>query len=139
MQPDHESTVCDDSTCRRTFSYFTRRHHCRRCGNIFCDFHSAFEVPLDEGANFNPRGVPVRACAHCYGQFKEWRSRAANSRRDSSGAAVPAADGEDREGRTSSGDSPLSTSPIGCKGKPTSPSVAEAAISVPRDWNWSTF
>ncbi|KAH8909804.1 FYVE/PHD zinc finger protein [Coniochaeta sp. PMI_546] len=75
-KPDHESTVCDHSTCRRTFNYFTRRHHCRRCGNIFCDFHSAYEVPLDEGANYNPRGVPVRACAHCYSQFKEWRSRA---------------------------------------------------------------
>lgn len=133
-KPDHESTICDDSTCRRTFSYFTRRHHCRCCGNIFCDFHSAYEVPLDEGARYNPRGVPVRACAHCYSQFKEWRSRAnsqdssvvVSSQPTSSGASTPA-------------ESPLSTSPIGCKGKPTPPSVVEVAVSVPRDWNWSTF
>lgn len=122
--------MCDHSTCRRTFSYFIRRHHCRRCGNIFCDFHSSFEVPLDESANYNPRGVPVRACAHCHSRFKEWRARA------NSGDAAAAAAGD---GRDSPGHSPLSTSPIGCKGKPTAASVAEVAISVPRDWNWSTF
>ena len=130
---DNESTICDHSTCRRTFSYFTRRHHCRRCGNIFCDSHSAHEVPLDESANYNPRGVPVRACAHCYSRFKEWRSRA-NSRDYSSTAAAASAGGGG-----GLPESPLSTSPIGCKGKPTPPSVAEVAVSVPRDWNWSTF
>jgi hypothetical protein len=142
-KPDHESAVCDHSTCRRTFSYFTRRHHCRCCGNIFCDTHSAYEVPLDERANYNPRGVPVRACAHCYGQFKEWRSRT-----NSHDSSLLSAGGNQRgtmdgtagaAGTTTPGGSPLSTSPIRCKGKPTPPSVAEVAVSVPRDWNWSTF
>lgn len=133
QKPDHESSVCDHSTCRRTFSYFTRRHHCRCCGNIFCDFHSSYEVPLDENARYNPRGTPVRACAHCHGQFKEWRSRA-NSQ-DSSITSSQST----HSGVSTPGDSPLSTSPIGCRGKPTPPSVTEVAVSVPRDWNWSTF
>jgi hypothetical protein len=92
-------------------------------------------VPLDEGANYNPRGVPVRACAHCYSQFKEWRSRA-NSQ-DSS--VVSSQQSTNGGGTSTPGDSPLSTSPIGCKGQPTPPSVAEVAVSVPLDWHWSTF
>ncbi|KAB5558610.1 hypothetical protein GE09DRAFT_1173358 [Coniochaeta sp. 2T2.1] len=135
-KPDNESTICDHPACRRHFGYLTRRHHCRRCGNIFCDFHSAFEVPLDEAANYNPRGVGVRACSHCYGRFREWRRsfRERKNSRDSSVAS--SADGRRERGERS----PLSTSPMGCKGRPTPPSAsAEVAVSVPRDWNWSTF
>ncbi|KKY32881.1 putative fyve domain containing protein [Diaporthe ampelina] len=83
---DADSEVCDDPTCKKYFNYFVRRHHCRRCGNIFCDPHSSYQVPLDESANYNPRGLLSRSCAHCYGDFK-----------------------------------------------------AEVAVSVPSDWNWSTF
>jgi hypothetical protein len=132
-KPDYESTVCDHSTCRKTFSYFTRRHHCRHCGNIFCDDHSAYEIPLDENANYNPRGTPVRGCAHCYSQFKEWRVRA-NSQ-DSS--IISDSDAGSRE-RMDVRSSPLSTSPSACAAA-TKPSAQELAKSVPTDWNWSTF
>ena len=104
-------------------------------------------MPLDERANYNPRGVPVRACAHCYGQFKQWRSsnsRASNNNNrgddDNSSVASSSVVGGEDGGASPGGGSPLSASPIGCKGKPTPPSVAaEVAVSVPRDWNWSTF
>ena len=135
VKPDNKSTLCDHPACRRTFGYLTRRHHCRRCGNIFCDFHSAFEVPLDESANYNPRGVSVRACSHCYGRFREFRRSYLEASRDSSSVTSGGSDGSERGRRT-----PLSTSPMGCKGRPTPPSAsAEVAVSVPRDWNWSTF
>ncbi|KAJ3506928.1 hypothetical protein NM208_g16022 [Fusarium decemcellulare] len=87
-KPDSESSVCDDPTCKRTFSYFTRRHHCRKCGNIFCDFHSTFAVPLDQDAKFNPRAAPSRTCRHCFEEFKSWYSR--NSSRASSAASSDA-------------------------------------------------
>lgn len=119
--------MCDHATCRRTFTYFTRRHHCRKCGNIFCDPHSAFEIPLDQDANFNPRGFQSRACQHCYSQFKEWRSRA-NSQ--SSAAA------SSETGSNDSPTTPISASPAVCVGKP---GLQDLAMSVPRDWNWSTF
>lgn len=105
-----------------------RRHHCRKCGNIFCDSHSAFQVPLDQDVRFNPRASPVRACGHCYGEFKEWRSRT-NSQ------ASSAASSELNSGATPT--TPImATSPTATK----IPSRAsDAAQSVPRDWNWSTF
>ncbi|AEO68813.1 uncharacterized protein THITE_2118504 [Thermothielavioides terrestris NRRL 8126] len=139
-KPDQESTMCDHPACKRTFSYFTRRHHCRKCGNIFCDQHSAFEIPLDQDANFNPRGVPSRACGYCYMQFKQWRNLASsnNSQRGSQDAAP----GADRHHRLTNSNpaSPISASPtVSVLSNGLPPHTPDAAQSVPRDWNWSTF
>ncbi|KAK3302352.1 uncharacterized protein B0T15DRAFT_302358 [Chaetomium strumarium] len=143
-KPDQESTICDHATCKRHFSYFTRRHHCRKCGNIFCDQHSAFEIPLDQDANFNPRGVPSRACGHCYAQFREWRSLAMTNNSHRRRASTPGDLHSDGHGQlihgAASSSSPVSTSPVnGLNGLQVPPHVPDAAHSVPRDWNWSTF
>jgi FYVE zinc finger len=129
MQPDSESSVCDHPTCKKYFSYFTRRHHCRKCGNIFCDTHSSYQIPLDQEANYNPRGISCRACAHCYSQFKEWRSRT-----NSQSSSLVSSDGNVADGIMS----PIIASPTTAVGVglPRTPDVAH---SVPRDWNWSTF
>ncbi|KAI9166915.1 FYVE-type zinc finger-containing protein [Paramyrothecium foliicola] len=126
-KPDTESSLCDDPTCKRNFNYFTRRHHCRRCGNIFCDSHSNVVVPLDQDANFNPRAPPSRSCNHCFEQFKVWHfqnaSRTASNASDESqtAPATPIAAGHPD---------------INAHGLPRS---SDIAASVPRDWNWSTF
>ncbi|KAL1866603.1 hypothetical protein VTK73DRAFT_4633 [Phialemonium thermophilum] len=145
-KPDHASTVCDYATCRRAFSYFTRRHHCRRCGNIFCDLHSAYEVPLDQDANYNPRGIPSRACTYCYTNFKEWRSR--TSSQCSTASSSPEI-GSGNNPNSATAPPSLSSSPIVASPSPLSTGVSadgtpalrgpDAAMSVPRDWNWSTF
>ncbi|KAH6998456.1 hypothetical protein BGZ61DRAFT_471089 [Ilyonectria robusta] len=123
---DMESSVCDDATCKRSFSYFTRRHHCRKCGNIFCDWHSSFLVPLDQNATFNPRAAPARTCSHCFEEFKVWYSR--NNSQASSAAS------SDIHQDTPS--TPISAGPGDGAMLPRGP---EIAASVPRDWNWSTF
>jgi hypothetical protein len=130
---DHESTICDHATCKRYFSYFTRRHHCRKCGNIFCDQHSTFEIPLDQDANFNPRGVPSRSCGHCYSQFREWRRLATGK--------PPNADspnGTPHHTQLETPSTPVSASPTAAN-MGGLPLHTDAAHSVPRDWNWSTF
>ncbi|CAI5728388.1 unnamed protein product [Hyaloperonospora brassicae] len=38
-----------------------RRHHCRRCGNVFCDTCSSARMPLVHSNYF----APVRVCAKC--------------------------------------------------------------------------
>jgi hypothetical protein len=121
---DSQSTICDDPTCKRNFSYFTRRHHCRKCGNIFCDWHSAYVVPLDQDAKFNPRAIPSRSCSHCFEEYKIWHSR--NNSQASSAA---------------SSDAPhtVPSTPIAAGPGGVPLAKAEAAASVPRDWNWSTF
>lgn len=119
-----------------------RRHHCRRCGNIFCDSHSSYEVPLDESANYNPRGQLSRACAHCYGDFKVWRGRNSSHSQASSVSDLRSGDRtpQQRHGSRTVPASPITASPIS-GASPTTPGKTqpEVALSVPSDWNWSTF
>ena len=50
--------------CQALFSVSKRRHHCRLCGDVFCDACSSHRVELPlEGAEFQ-RG-PVRICDFC--------------------------------------------------------------------------
>ncbi|KAI1502717.1 hypothetical protein F5X99DRAFT_150107 [Biscogniauxia marginata] len=127
-KPDTEATICDEPSCMRHFNYWTRRHHCRRCGNIFCDSHSASDIPLDQDANYNPRGTSSRACSHCYLEFKEWRSRT-NSQSSEDSHVI--------QGVRTTPASPTVSTPVGMKGALLQ--HQEVAMSVPRDWNWSTF
>lgn len=58
--PDHLSSFCSSCGCR--FSVLYRRHHCRKCGGIFCDGCSKYQISIPEESLFNP----VRVCARCY-------------------------------------------------------------------------
>ena len=44
--PDEERTSC--RTCGETFTLFLRKHHCRKCGEIFCQKCSSRRIPLPE-------------------------------------------------------------------------------------------
>ena len=68
-KPDVTVAAC--TTCKTTFTWFFRRHHCRHCGNIYCDEHSKKLVPLDHNARYHPEGRQSRACEPCYAQWKE--------------------------------------------------------------------
>lgn len=147
-KPDAESTICDEPTCKRYFSYFTRRHHCRRCGNIFCDLHSSHEIPLDQNAEYNPRAPTLsRACNHCFSEFSVWRSRT-NSQVSSTASSEAnlhmLAHGHQRSYShqvTGGSSTPIVASPaaINTPNPLNNLQTPDAAASVPRDWNWSTF
>ncbi|RLN98726.1 hypothetical protein BBJ28_00009341 [Nothophytophthora sp. Chile5] len=47
--------------CQAYFSLVLRRHHCRRCGNVFCDACSSARMPLVGSGFF----APVRVCGKC--------------------------------------------------------------------------
>ncbi|TIB10318.1 hypothetical protein E3P88_02940 [Wallemia ichthyophaga] len=40
-KPDNDSLECDMVTCSTTFNLLERRHHCRKCGGVFCNPHSS--------------------------------------------------------------------------------------------------
>lgn len=44
------------NSCYTPFSLFNRRHHCRHCGDLFCDKCSSYEIRLDPGCNFHILG-----------------------------------------------------------------------------------
>lgn len=55
-----DSPVC--VRCRTEFGFYTRQHHCRRCGKSFCHPCSSREMPLPEYG----LPEPVRVCEPCY-------------------------------------------------------------------------
>ncbi|PBP28610.1 hypothetical protein BUE80_DR000346 [Diplocarpon rosae] len=132
-KPDSESVICDDTTCQLYFGFLSRKHHCRRCGNIFCDRHSKYTIPLDQDANYHPEGAEVRACEHCYTDYLRWRI-ARSSRSNSASSDMPATP---------------TTPTVSCAGRAgcmggmfggKNPGAPESlGASVPRDWHWSTF
>ena len=59
---DRLRPVCP--SCKSPFTLSKRRHHCRLCGDIFCDACSNHRVNLPlEGAQFDK---PVRVCDFCF-------------------------------------------------------------------------
>ena len=51
-------------SCETAFTVFRRRHHCRLCGQVFCNQCSAYFVPHKAGAT-------VRVCQMCHEQVTE--------------------------------------------------------------------
>ena len=81
--PDSKVTHCSLAGCGRQFSLRLRRHHCRRCGLVFCGEHSSHRVQIGPGADAGPKppeagpssdGAPaadegqplVRVCDACF-------------------------------------------------------------------------
>lgn len=65
--PDSIATHC--ASCRRDFNLTRRKHHCRSCGEIFCNTCSEHTLPVqlnDDGQ----LGKPVRVCSACFEAHK---------------------------------------------------------------------
>ena len=83
--PDGIARSC--ASCRRRFTSFRRKHHCRRCGNVFCRRCAAQYRALDSylspvgGVVQNRGGVPQRLCQSCCQRFDTARNVAAQGQR----------------------------------------------------------
>ncbi|XP_019754640.2 myotubularin-related protein 3 isoform X2 [Dendroctonus ponderosae] len=63
--PDHAVSRC--TGCGTAFWMGRRRHHCRKCGRIFCADCSEHATPLPSEQLYNP----VRVCTGCYSDLKQ--------------------------------------------------------------------
>ncbi|KAI8979103.1 hypothetical protein BDF20DRAFT_912721 [Mycotypha africana] len=72
-RPDYEADRCHYAKCSVRFGLFDRRHHCRKCGEIFCSFHCSNYFRLDQFAQFHPKGVLSRGCNTCAVEYKQWQ------------------------------------------------------------------
>ncbi|ESW08097.1 hypothetical protein PHAVU_009G018000 [Phaseolus vulgaris] len=63
--PDEAVTKC--TACGTDFGAFIRKHHCRNCGDIFCDkcTHGRIALTADENAQ------PVRVCDRCMAEVSQ--------------------------------------------------------------------
>lgn len=65
---DEDCSVCP--TCDAAFTLFTRQHHCRSCGRIFCNDCSDNYAPLPELGLYD-KDDSVRLCRSCYKQVTD--------------------------------------------------------------------
>ncbi|KAI0369950.1 FYVE-domain-containing protein [Pilatotrama ljubarskyi] len=90
-KPDSQAAHCDTFLCRKAFSIFERRHHCRKCGGVFCGECSSRATPLLDTSKLSflhpPRNVPIalynsplspvvdaRVCDDCWDQIHGCKS-----------------------------------------------------------------
>ncbi|KAI8896213.1 hypothetical protein BC833DRAFT_598497 [Globomyces pollinis-pini] len=122
-KPDKMAKECN--LCGNHFTFFTRRHHCRRCGDIFCLECCSQIVRLDQDGQFHPSGVNCRVCDPCH---KEYLSHLIPLR-------VSDLETSDEDGALS-----ITTGLDINSRKVEQPDIAETPIgTVPNDWTWSTF
>ncbi|XP_062229881.1 protein FREE1-like [Phragmites australis] len=63
--PDEAVRKC--TACAADFNAFNRRHHCRNCGDIFCDKCTQGRTPLTTDAD----AQPVRVCDRCMAEVSQ--------------------------------------------------------------------
>ncbi|KAI0762435.1 FYVE zinc finger-domain-containing protein [Fomes fomentarius] len=85
-QPDSQAAHCDTFLCRKAFSIWERRHHCRKCGGVYCGECSVNSTPLLDTSKLSflnpPRNIPIvvydsptspvinsRVCNDCWDQI----------------------------------------------------------------------
>jgi hypothetical protein len=66
---DKNCSVCYD--CQLPFHFWRRRHHCRLCGQIFCQSCSDLTV---DGRRYQMKDGQVRVCKHCYNLDKNYQA-----------------------------------------------------------------
>lgn len=64
--PDSKATHCASPGCGKLFDSRNRRHHCRRCGLVFCEAHTSHRMRLDLNAEPCEQGEWSKACEACF-------------------------------------------------------------------------
>eukprot|EP01047_Picozoa_sp_COSAG01_P041670 COSAG01_NODE_3589_length_5901_cov_11.324143_2_plen_657_part_00 len=65
--PNADRTHCAQCSKDLAGRMGPRKHHCRRCGEIFCESCVSFSRRLSPEAQIDPGGVLSRVCEGCYG------------------------------------------------------------------------
>lgn len=59
--------VCTDPACGRGLGPLNGSINCRKCGRLFCEEHTMYQMKLSRSANHEPvRGYWARVCETCY-------------------------------------------------------------------------
>ena len=61
---DSRAFFCCVETCKKPFTFFNRRHHCRRCGEVICSDCSKSSFPLPW-----TNGKSERVCKECVNEM----------------------------------------------------------------------
>ena len=104
--PDKEAIAC--LACEKSFNSFRRKHHCRLCGQVFCNSCSQQKTTKGKGGEILAK--PQRACMACYTEVNTMQSTGFRTSisRPGSLPSPPADDEDDDSSGSESDDSSLS-------------------------------
>jgi hypothetical protein len=64
--PDSVCNQCQDLSCGKSFGLLCRKHHCRRCGHLYCSDHLVkVKISILEKVA-DPEGIDTKICKSCY-------------------------------------------------------------------------
>ncbi|KAL6305649.1 FYVE zinc finger-domain-containing protein [Sparassis latifolia] len=76
-KPDAQASHCDIFRCHKRFSMWERKHHCRKCGGVFCVKCSTRFTALLDTANLGflnpPRDIPIAVFDSPTSPVRSWR------------------------------------------------------------------
>jgi hypothetical protein len=59
--------ACSEPMCRRPLGVVNGNVNCRKCGKLFCEEHTMYQMKLSRAAQHEPvRGFWCRVCETCY-------------------------------------------------------------------------
>lgn len=59
--------TCSDPTCGKRLTSTSGNVNCRKCGKLFCEEHTMYQMKLSRSAQHEPvRGLWCRVCETCY-------------------------------------------------------------------------
>lgn len=146
--PDSKRSSCH--YCHKIFTFLERKHHCRHCGDIFCQQHLAHWLYLNSNAEFmigcGGMSTLSKICDNCLGDYesmiknptgKDKKTNRQMVRGDVSNAHLAASQTNKSSGpeainveQDSNGDNASADK---------SDVIGSVVGSVPADWNWSSF
>ena len=66
-QKSGSNDACSEPICGRRLGNTNGKVNCRKCGRLFCEDHTMYQIKLSRSAQHEPiRGVWCRVCETCY-------------------------------------------------------------------------
>ncbi|ABN65416.2 Zn finger protein [Scheffersomyces stipitis CBS 6054] len=71
---DEAVLKCGMPFCSKVFNFFERRHHCRKCGGIYCKEHTSHYLYINHLAQFTTggRGTLSKVCDLCIEEYNDF-------------------------------------------------------------------
>lgn len=68
--------ACSEPACEKRLTSSNGAINCRKCGRLFCDEHTMYQMKLSRSAQHEPvRGIWCRVCETCYKSREGYNDR----------------------------------------------------------------
>lgn len=138
----HDSKRGSCHYCHKLFTFWERKHHCRHCGDIFCQQHLGHWLYLNSDASFiiggGGLGTLSKICDGCLEEYEnvvknpKWKNQKLDNLNQQGGLVEPMT--------TTAATPPKNMESINVQNNDSKEDfIGSVAGSVPADWNWSSF